>query len=229
MKAMLALLALALLSADVSACGSANAGSTSTKATKTDTSTVSITRTVPPSTPRGIYLNDGDKDHIGDPDRDNSDDTDNDASKDYKRDDNNSYHDSDDTYALSQYGNVSSPTVRRAVTALVDRYYGAIARGDSATACSLVVPILATATPLDAGKLGPSYLHGAKTCAQVMSLLHKHFQTQLHPLPVVTGVRNRGESAMAELGSRKMPSGWITAHLEHGTWRIAQLFGGAVE
>jgi hypothetical protein len=226
------LISITLLSAGVSACGSADAGDRSTNATSAtspSSATVSVTRTVPPPTPQGIYLNDGDKDHIGDPDRDNSDDNDKDAGEDYKRDDNNSYHDSDDTYAVSQFGNVSSPTVRREVTTLVDRYYHAIARNDSATACSLVLPILATATPLDAGKLGPSYLHGAKTCTQIMSLLSKHFRAQLHPLPVVTGVRNQGANATAELGSRKMPAGWITAQLEHGKWRIAQLFGGALE
>jgi ketosteroid isomerase-like protein len=233
MKSMLALLATALLSAGAGACGSAhnNAGSTAGTASKTVADAPAVpwtTRTVPPPTPPGRYLNDGDYDHIGDPDRDNGADNDNDARLDYKRDDNNSYHDSDDGYTLSSSGKPASSPERRAVTAVVKRYYAAIARGDSASACSQVVPILATATPLDAGRLGPPYLHGAKTCSDVMSLLSRHFRTQLASPVEVTGVLVAGDRALALLGSKTMPAGWITVQRERGAWKIDQLFGGTL-
>ncbi|HTA96910.1 MAG TPA: hypothetical protein VK730_04640 [Solirubrobacteraceae bacterium] len=232
----LAVLGLALLSVGIGACGgSTKAGDTITGATSGQavaasppSSTVAVTRTVPPPA-RGVYLNDGDRDPLGDEDGDNSKDDDNDPQLDYQQETNNSYHDSDDTHILSVYGKPAASAVRDAVTKVVDRYYAAITADDGALACSLALPILATATPLDAGKLGPDYLHGAKTCTQVMSLLSKHFRTQLRTPVVVTGVRNNGEDALAELGSKTMPAGWITLQSEHGTWRIAQLFGGPLE
>jgi hypothetical protein len=231
----LAMFGLALLSAGVGACGGSTKTVTTSATAKQDAgashqlSRVAVTRTVPPPAPRGSYLNDGDKDPIGDEDWDNSKDHDNDPQLDYQQETNNSYHDSDDIHILSSYGQLAVPTVRDAVTKVVDRYYAAIATNHGSLACSLVLPVLVTATPLDAGKLGPAYLHGAKTCAQVIRLLSRHFRTSFRTPVVVTGVRNNGEYALAELGSKTMPAAWITVRNEHGTWRIAQLFGGPVE
>lgn len=171
-------------------------------------------------------LNDGEKDAIGDADSDNAHDNDNDPSLDYQRDDNRDYHDKDDGRAGLPYGEMASASEARAISGIVKRYYTTLARGDSSSACMQVVPILAKATALDDGKLGPPYLRGSKSCAQVMRRLSEHYRSQLAVPVVVTGVRVKGDEAFAELGSERLLAGWTTLRREDGIWRMAQLFMG---
>jgi hypothetical protein len=235
MRALLVLLAIVLSLTVLGACGSTDKV-TSTSGTSSKQTTVAVASsnvpatvpTTPSPVPLGRYMNDGDKDEIGDPDKDNSHDEDNDPSLDYKRDDNNSYHDSDDGSVMSSYGHVASSADLRKIGAAVKRYYAMIAGGNGAYACTQVLPILARATTLDDGRLGPSYLLGSKSCIEVMRRLSRHYRGQLASPIAVTGARVKGAEALAELGSKTMPAGWITLQREHGVWKIAQLFGGAL-
>lgn len=183
---------------------------------------------VPPPAAPGRYLNDGDKDHIGDADNDNGHDTDEDAFLDYKRDDNSSYHDSDDAEEFSSYGPQAGPRDLHAIAASVERYYATIARDNDTSACRQLVPLLATATVLDDGKLGPLYLRGATSCTDIMKRLARHFRHELSSPVTVTGATINANHALAELGSKTLPASFILLEREHGTWKIAQLFGGKV-
>jgi hypothetical protein len=205
MRALLALLAMALLSVGAGACG--------------DTSHAS-----------NRYLNDGDHDPIGDEDGDNNADNDNDVSLDYKpvTNEGGNYHDADDSMTLA-YGHAAGPVDTRAVAALVKRYYAAAAAGDGKGACSMLLPSLAKAAPEDYGEFGPQYLRGGKTCEAVLSLLFEHFHNTLTAPVGVTGVRVEGNQAHALVGSATMSASYITLQRERGVWALNELLGNTLQ
>jgi hypothetical protein len=169
---------------------------------------------------------DGDYDYPGDNDNDSSgldEDNDTDGYNSRKNND-GGYYDNDD-YRVRTFGHASSAAEQRAVTALITRYYAAAARGDSAAACSLLYTPLAESVSEDYGQAGPIYLRGAKTCRAVMSLLFKHFYSQLRAQVDVTGVRVEGRVARVLLGSRTMPAGVLTVERVGGGWRVDGLLG----
>lgn len=235
MKLTFVLLATALLSSGILACGGTGKGASSESPTSSNAVTAGVATgaslhpgsnpTIIPDTAatRG-YLNDGDHDHIGDPDGDNSHDNDKDAYYDYKPDDNGNYHDSDDLVVI-QYGRAASAAQARAITAVVKRYYATAAAGDGAAACSQLVPSLVKATPVVYGQFGAFYLRGAKTCPGVTARLFKHFHGQLaHPVHV-TSVRVQGDNGLALFGSRTMPASYMTLMREGGAWKITRILG----
>jgi hypothetical protein len=228
MRYLLALFAIALISVVATACGGADkpvgssfsrpslAGNTPKRGISYDTHQ------------SGPYRNDGDQDLIGDEDGDNRNDNDNDAPWDYKSEvnENGYYHDADDATRL-KFGHNAGEADRRAITALVKRYYAGAAAGDGQTACSILIPSLAYAVPLDYGKLGPAYLRAGKTCRAVMALFFKHSHDELSAPVAVTGVRIDGNHALALLGSSTMPAGYITLQRDHRVWTVNELLGGA--
>jgi hypothetical protein len=119
---------------------------------------------------------------------------------------------------------------RRAITALVKRYYAVAAADDGARACSLMYSTFAEGVPEDYGQPpGPPNLRG-KTCAVIMSKLFK--QLPREPSAVlakteVTDVRVRGRWGFVQLHSSAMPTGEISAERERGTWKIQGLIGRA--
>jgi hypothetical protein len=219
MRLLFVLLGGLLVSVGVGACGG----------TRTSTGVPAVAG-ASPARATGPYLNDGDHDRIGDEDGDNNGDTDNDAPWDYKheRNDNGDYHDRDDGATLS-LGHAADAATRRAITALVKRYYAAAAVEDGRRACSMLPPELAKAVPLDwGGSNGPEYLRGQKTCQAVMVLLFKHSHDQLSAPVTVTGVQLNGNSAYAFVGSATMPAGYLIVQRQHGAWAIVALLGNVL-
>jgi hypothetical protein len=191
-------------------------------------------RSPAPRTSTGLReLNDGDAEKIDDRDTDNREgnheDGDGDASREYESTyDNGSYHDSDDKGILT-HGYAVNPSKERMISAFVERYFVAAAAEDGVTACSMIEPRLASSLPRDyGGAAGPAYLRGAMTCQSVMSLIFKHFHSELTGVIKVTSVRRMGDQTLVLLGSTTMPAGDISVEPSGGTWRIASLLGSAL-
>jgi hypothetical protein len=211
MKPLLALLAIAGLSVGASACGGASTGThpsppaSATAGTTGSTATASTSTTA--ATP-DFTKADADRDNdigvIGD--------------------------DKSNVSALG-FGHEASPPDKRAVTALVKRYYAAALAGRGARACSLLYSPFAEATPEDYGQVpGPLYMRGAHTCAAVMTRLFAHFHRQLAVqvprLGGVTHVRLQGGRGTALLGFAGMPERAISVAREGHTWKIFELLDG---
>jgi hypothetical protein len=131
-----------------------------------------------------------------------------------------SHYDSDDR-GVRSFGHAASAPDRRALTALVQRYYAAAAAENGAKACNLTYFILVETIPEDyARPVGPRYLSGAKTCQAVLSLVFEHFHTQLTQPMEVTGVRVSGNMAYVLLGWTTMPAGFMEAKREGKAWKI---------
>jgi hypothetical protein len=135
--------------------------------------------------------------------------------------------DREDDDRIRTFGHEAGEPERRAITALVERYYAAAAADDGVKACPLIHPTIAKAIPEDYGKGNPS-LRG-DTCRAVME---KYFR-QLPGQPIanlattkVIGVRIEGGSGYAQLSSREIPTGVIAVKRYHGIWKVYSLIGG---
>lgn len=134
---------------------------------------------------------------------------------------------------LREYGHAASAVDRRAITALVRRYYATAAARNGVAACSLVYagltkdPGLTKTVPEDhyAPTLQIRVSRGER-CAQVTSRLfeqnHQSLVAEATTLRV-TGVRVRGRHAVAMLGFRTTSERWIPVTREGGAWRIGSL------
>ncbi len=140
------------------------------------------------------------------------------------RDAKRGYIDGDD-HAVLAFGHTASATDRKALAAIVMRYYTAAGVADGARACSMMTARYVVVVPEDYGRgAGPSYARG-KTCATVMSKLFKHLQKQVAVLFKVTDVRVKGSVAIVLLGSALAPASDVSLEQEDGTWKIASLIG----
>jgi hypothetical protein len=226
-RPLLILLAVAVLSVGVCACGSTgkNRHLASHRLSSANESSVTPTQLPVEHSPQG-YLNDGDHDRVGDEDGDNNNDVDNDAPWDYKpaNHENGRYHDSDDRSVLT-YGRAASIADRLSISALVTRYYVAASRSDGQGGCSMLPSNLVRAIPGDYGELGPSYLRGGRTCVVVLTTLFKHFHGELIAPIKVTSVRVAGDHAYALLASATLPASYVTLQREGAVWRINELLG----
>ncbi len=227
MKSMLALLTTLLLGTGMTACGGDTGRSRSTSSLSHPpmpgaalTGTASVAKSLPG------YLNDADNDHFGDSDKDNNSDDDNDNSEDYQVSYDSNYHDSDDS-SIVAYGHAAGASDARAVTNSVKRYFAAAAAKDGAPACSMLDPTVTRSIPEDYGhgSAGPAYLSTARTCPAIMVLLFQHYRTQIAASRTVTGVRVQGNHAVAILGSRTVPAGYISLTRRGHTWRITVPIG----
>lgn len=207
MKAMLALpLVIALLG--VSACGGADKGAGSAAKVSNAAATSGTSATT--STPATTTFKATPAQHPHKNDRDGDSDNNN------------------DDYA---YGHPASAADKRAVTALVKRYYTAAAAGNGARACSLIYSLFAEDIPEVYGEPpGPPALRGS-TCATVMSKL---FRQNHHQLMVdlaelkVTDVRVKRRHALALLGFKTTPPRDIRVHRERGAWKIDEVLDSGV-
>jgi hypothetical protein len=133
----------------------------------------------------------------------------------------------DDTKSTSAPQYVPTPTDKRAVAELVKRYYAAALAGDGVKGCSMLYSVFAKAVAEDYGQVPSlSYLHGAKTCAALMSRVFDHFHSQLAaqvPVLRVTAVRFKGARGVAVLSFKDMPTLLLPVEREHGVWRVDQL------
>jgi hypothetical protein len=203
MKPLPVLFAAALLSAGVSACGSGKNTSSASPSPNAAATGSTVAGSASSATPTGDYTKaDTDKDNdIGAP----SDDT------------NNNY--------ILDYAHAASTADKRAVTALIKRYYAAAAVGDGAKACSMMYVTFAEAVAEDYGQgsAGDSYLRQGKTCPAVMALLFKHYHGQLAaelPILEVTRVRLDRHHGLAVLSFGTMPERQIPVRRERRAWKI---------
>jgi hypothetical protein len=154
---------------------------------------------------------------------DNDADFDNDA-KDRSHE---SYRDSDDAIVVA-YSVSAQGAEKRAVTAVVNRFFGAVAKGAGKAGCAVMYSILEEAVPEDYGRdAGPAYARG-NTCPAVMSKVFRHERGQAHAHFTVTDVRVEGNRAIALLGSHTQPASFINLHRENGVWKIARPLAAAV-
>lgn len=136
-----------------------------------------------------------------------------------------------DQQSVRTYGHEASQGQRLAVAALVKRYFADAAANDGAAACTLLNPGIARSAPLSYGKLGPSYLRGAKTCAAVMRRLFEHYRPELsrkgHPLKVPS-LRVEGTEGFAMLRFSDMPERQIAVGRQDGSWYVEMLLDEAM-
>ena len=125
-------------------------------------------------------------------------------------------YDSDDG-EIGRFGYPAGAAEKRAIVALVRRYYAAAAAQDGAEACALTSPGRADSIPED---WGPTYLPGAKTCATVLTAVFKRLHNQVSEPVYVTGVRVDGDRAYALVGSTAMPASVTQAQRARGVWKI---------
>jgi hypothetical protein len=146
-------------------------------------------------------------------------DRDNDPSAPYDDTSNNSVLD---------YGHAASARDKRAVAALIKRYYAVAGTEDGATACSMIPSKLASSVVEDYGRgsAGPSYMRSGTTCPATMVLLFKHFKSQLKteiPQLKIARVRLVGHRGLAVLSFGTMPERQIHVAREGGTWKVQEL------
>lgn len=130
-----------------------------------------------------------------------------------------------------RWGSAASSTDRRAVVALVKRYYAVAAAGDGAQGCALIYSLLAEEIPELYGEPpGPPSLRGG-TCAVVMSKVYRQKHRQLVAKVAmidVIGVRVKRLRGLALLRFKGGPERDIPVHREHRAWRIAALLDGGL-
>jgi hypothetical protein len=215
-KRLFALIVIGALSVGASSCGGAgkdNDSSSSVPSSARVVSTASAPNTSSAVTISDILLarrfrNDGDKD-----------------SEAHNRDTSRGYHDGDDSSFVVAAHEAETGDML-AAAAVVERYYAALAAGDGARACSLLIPKLASSVAEDYGQApGPSFLRGGKTCPAVIALLSKHFRARLANTVTVTGVRITGDNAFVILSSKTPPLSDLNLQRIGGAWKFAELIG----
>lgn len=134
--------------------------------------------------------------------------------------------DTNNSQALA-IGHPASPVERRAITALIKRYYAAALAGNGAAACSMLFSTLEESVPEDYGVSPPGqpYMKG-KTCPAVLDGVFRHFHPQLAaelPSLKVARMGVNGRHAMVILTFGKMPMREIPTSREGRIWRIGAL------
>jgi hypothetical protein len=159
---------------------------------------------------------------------DDADNDDSDTHKDRDNDSDNSsesYYDSDDNSVFG-FGQPATTAEKRAVTALVKRYYAAAAAADGTTACELLSVPLARSVAEDLGRApGPPYLRGDR-CSIVMSKVFTLNHRQLSAYAVklrVRAVRVKHAGGLAILDFTTLPGRVLSLQREHRTWKVGAL------
>ena len=134
---------------------------------------------------------------------------------------------------LRSSGPEASGSERKAIVALIERYYAAAYAGDGAKGCSMIYSTLAESVPEDYGQSppGPAYMKGS-TCTESLT---KAFNA-LHPLLSlevpklrVTHVRVMERHGIAILHFGTLPERQIGFKREGRTWKMAQLLDNVLE
>jgi hypothetical protein len=130
--------------------------------------------------------------------------------------------------SVLNYGHEASTIDKRAVTSTIKRYYAIATAGNGAAACAMLPSSLAEAMPENYGhgSSGPAYLSAGRTCAQIMTLLFKHFYDQLAadlPLLKVRRVRLVGRMGHAVLSFGTMPEREISVSREGVDWKLSPI------
>lgn len=204
LKSTVALLAILLLGAGISACGGGGkAGGTASSA-----SSGSLGNSTSSVTPPGGYLKE-DSDNDGDEERNG------------KR----SVFE-DDRYLLSTYPQKPNQAEARAITAVVKGYFAATAANEGARACSLLDASVVAGLGEGAGR------SNMKSCAtsleQLLKPERKLLAAEEVATMVVTSVRLKGQFGLAFLGFRKALEGEILVAHEGHSWKIGALFDSGI-
>ncbi len=135
------------------------------------------------------------------------------------------------------YGRSASAADRRAITALLKRYYAAAATGDSPAACALTFSGLARSAdlvdkaPEDYEPTSGSLPLRGKSCVEVMSALSRQHHEELTAAAatlVVIDVRVHGARGLAILGFRTTGERVIPLAREGGVWKVDGLFDSEI-
>ena len=138
------------------------------------------------------------------------------------------YNDSDDGPALS-YGHPASAAERETIESMIKRYYAAAVAADGRRGCALMYSLLEESIQQDFGEApGPGYMHGAKGCPAVLSLLFAHNRKRFAGGAKVTGVRVLVNKGHVFIGSSEAPAGILEVKRERGVWKIDSVFAGAL-
>jgi hypothetical protein len=124
-------------------------------------------------------------------------------------------------------GRAARPGERAAVVAAVRRYYVAAATGAATRGCALLYPTLAHSAAEDYGReQSPFYLHGGKSCTDILARLFAHFHHRLSLLQsrlTVGAVRIKGDEAFVFMHFAGLPSRQIALHRLGRAWRLSAL------
>jgi hypothetical protein len=139
------------------------------------------------------------------------------------------YDDTNNARALA-FGHTADPSQRRLIAGAIKRYYTAALAGDSAKGCAMITSADAETLAEDYGEPpGPSYMRGAKTCVQGMTMLFDHIHTRLAsevPALRVMSVRLDERRAIALLSFGALPEREISMTHEARVWKISTLTDG---
>lgn len=222
----LTLLAVALVSVGVVACGGAvkNAHLAHRPSSSAATSGTPALAAAGTSKAPVLFKGDGDDDGVSAIEKERSKfDRDGDADN----EDGGGYYDIDDDNLLF-YGHTASAADGRAIRAVVRRYYATAAADNGAAACPLLSSALAREAPREYGQSPGSRVPRGETCATALSRLFR----QLHRLvagggaPLKLGViRVQGSHGLAWLGVRgTLSDSYIEVRRQDGAWKIDSLF-----
>jgi len=136
----------------------------------------------------------------------------------------------DDTnnHSAMTFGREASHSERRAIVALIKRYYATALAEDGARGCSMVYSTLAeAAVEDDAQAPGPQYERGAKTCAEVLRRMYVHEHAQIAaqvPKLEVTHIRLVEHHGVAFLRFGALPEREISIAREGHIWKMDTIY-----
>lgn len=132
--------------------------------------------------------------------------------------------------SIQTFGHRGGESEQQIVSAVVKRYYAAVAAGDGSAACSLLSSGLAKSITQSFGR-APALRGKAKGCGDILSLLfvHRGGRPAIDTSVQVTQLRVNGSRAFALLRSKMMPQGEIPMYREGGAWKIGALIGSALQ
>jgi hypothetical protein len=134
--------------------------------------------------------------------------------------------DKDDNPELPLLGHAPTAAEIPAIIGEAKRYFAVAASGDGRKACTMIVPSVAQAVALNFGRFGFPYARKAKTCQETATLIFKHLHHRLSTPVAAMNVLVNGEHAYVLLGSRTMPTGFISLLRWHGAWLMDEPIGG---
>lgn len=135
--------------------------------------------------------------------------------------------DSDDFHSM-HFGHAADAADRQTITAIVERYYSALARQDGAKVCSMLLEVVAESLPegegqsAPVGRTGASHTSCAAAASTVLAESHRALTAEDRTLRVIgVRVRRRRASALLRFGARTARH--ILLYKEGGRWKLGTL------
>lgn len=133
-------------------------------------------------------------------------------------------YDADDA-PLLHFGRRASSSERRAVTAIIKRYFQSAVEGDGAAGCGLLAATIVRTAPKDDG--GATASQSPPSCPVFITRLFALYRREVAIVKARLSVRKvlvKGNQGEALLGLPKKIEIYIPVIRERGTWKIDQLF-----